>query len=414
MDEKRDKEFFDKGAENFERYLDFSARHYLNQTRRLWAELPVTRSYDDFLRHLTKAELDTIRKTWDIKNASALKKNELIHVLAGLASDKLAGIAATFDQERFSLLKKLVRQGGILPVDDKIEDDAAYYRRKGILFTGLRQGEKVICLPVELILPAKELMSREVEATVQRNSEWIGLTHGLLYYYGVLGFARLKAVLEQFTSRPVDPLRCIAVLEDAMDYYRRIRYCSEGYCDELVENSQEIMEEQGKRPDIDYRSFSKNQLLKAGQENFIEWTPELRRFRQFLKEDYEISEEEVEELIIECVDIIRSDAPVQELFDYLETVLEFPSFESVKQITAVINPVMNSTCRWILRGHTPNQVAKTEQQYVSPLPAAPFAIQHQPGVVFDFATGKKVGRNDPCPCGSGKKYKRCCGRDATE
>ena len=24
--------------------------------------------------------------------------------------------------------------------------------------------------------------------------------------------------------------------------------------------------------------------------------------------------------------------------------------------------------------------------------------------------GKKVGRNDPCPCGSGKKYKNCCGR----
>lgn len=24
--------------------------------------------------------------------------------------------------------------------------------------------------------------------------------------------------------------------------------------------------------------------------------------------------------------------------------------------------------------------------------------------------GKKIGRNDPCPCGSGKKYKFCCGR----
>lgn len=24
--------------------------------------------------------------------------------------------------------------------------------------------------------------------------------------------------------------------------------------------------------------------------------------------------------------------------------------------------------------------------------------------------GKKVGRNEPCPCGSGKKYKQCCGR----
>jgi hypothetical protein len=26
------------------------------------------------------------------------------------------------------------------------------------------------------------------------------------------------------------------------------------------------------------------------------------------------------------------------------------------------------------------------------------------------AAGVKPGRNDPCPCGSGKKYKKCCGR----
>ena len=25
-------------------------------------------------------------------------------------------------------------------------------------------------------------------------------------------------------------------------------------------------------------------------------------------------------------------------------------------------------------------------------------------------TEKKVGRNEPCPCGSGKKYKKCCGK----
>ena len=25
---------------------------------------------------------------------------------------------------------------------------------------------------------------------------------------------------------------------------------------------------------------------------------------------------------------------------------------------------------------------------------------------------KKIGRNDPCPCGSGKKYKKCCGVNA--
>ena len=28
--------------------------------------------------------------------------------------------------------------------------------------------------------------------------------------------------------------------------------------------------------------------------------------------------------------------------------------------------------------------------------------------------GQKVGRNDPCPCGSGKKYKKCCGMHEDE
>ena len=29
--------------------------------------------------------------------------------------------------------------------------------------------------------------------------------------------------------------------------------------------------------------------------------------------------------------------------------------------------------------------------------------------IITVAKGVKVGRNDPCPCGSGKKYKNCCG-----
>ncbi|PIU29472.1 MAG: preprotein translocase subunit SecA [Candidatus Hydromicrobium americanum] len=36
--------------------------------------------------------------------------------------------------------------------------------------------------------------------------------------------------------------------------------------------------------------------------------------------------------------------------------------------------------------------------------AGSIALQTKP------VTAKKIGRNDPCPCGSGKKYKKCCGR----
>ncbi len=36
------------------------------------------------------------------------------------------------------------------------------------------------------------------------------------------------------------------------------------------------------------------------------------------------------------------------------------------------------------------------------------AVRNGPAPVK--SAGPKVGRNDPCPCGSGRKYKQCCGR----
>ncbi|WP_098438981.1 SEC-C metal-binding domain-containing protein [Bacillus sp. es.034] len=37
------------------------------------------------------------------------------------------------------------------------------------------------------------------------------------------------------------------------------------------------------------------------------------------------------------------------------------------------------------------------------------SLDEQPLLVTQpVQTGEKVGRKDPCPCGSGKKYKKCC------
>ena len=37
-------------------------------------------------------------------------------------------------------------------------------------------------------------------------------------------------------------------------------------------------------------------------------------------------------------------------------------------------------------------------------------LDRAPAVVPYVREGPKVGRNEPCPCGSGKKYKKCCGK----
>ena len=58
----------------------------------------------------------------------------------------------------------------------------------------------------------------------------------------------------------------------------------------------------------------------------------------------------------------------------------------------------NNTRTWENKGHTPQEISNI---LASKRPKEP--VIHQP---------KKVGPNQPCPCGSGKKYKKCCARIA--
>ena len=43
----------------------------------------------------------------------------------------------------------------------------------------------------------------------------------------------------------------------------------------------------------------------------------------------------------------------------------------------------------------------------------PEPTDHAPPIPI-VETAPKIGRNAPCPCGSGRKYKKCCGRPAAE
>jgi preprotein translocase subunit SecA len=49
------------------------------------------------------------------------------------------------------------------------------------------------------------------------------------------------------------------------------------------------------------------------------------------------------------------------------------------------------------------------KQTASPMAKVATASRGGTGKQAEKIDGKKVGRNDPCPCGSGKKYKHCCG-----
>ena len=67
--------------------------------------------------------------------------------------------------------------------------------------------------------------------------------------------------------------------------------------------------------------------------------------------------------------------------------------EDMKEALETLIRFLNETPKWILLGNSSEEIARQEE-----MARQPYVAQH------------KVGRNDPCPCGSGRKYKQCCGK----
>lgn len=82
--------------------------------------------------------------------------------------------------------------------------------------------------------------------------------------------------------------------------------------------------------------------------------------------------------------------------------------EGFDMFQGMIDSIQEDIVRYMMRV-TP-QAAQPEQQQEEPKNISTNRDEEQP--LQPVHIGEQVGRNDPCPCGSGKKYKKCCGRTA--
>jgi preprotein translocase subunit SecA len=82
--------------------------------------------------------------------------------------------------------------------------------------------------------------------------------------------------------------------------------------------------------------------------------------------------------------------------------------EGFEMFTELISSIKEETLQKIFRVQIarPEEVARFE-----PVRRQPMVMSHGAEAVQPVKReSKKVGRNDPCPCGSGKKFKKCHGR----
>ncbi|KAB2332336.1 hypothetical protein F7731_17110 [Cytobacillus depressus] len=383
---------------------DMKKKAKVKTDNRFWKELTIPVALNDSLNSLTMDELHAIRKHLNIKKASGLKKAGLIDLFQEKIPALLENVIMTFDKEQWELIQKIIKNGGHLKAPNLEEYQIKHFRACGFIFTGTVSGEKVLVIPTDLIEPLSSLKdSSKVKSIVTRNSEWIKLTHGLLYYYGTLSVPELIELLEKYTTDPFDSLEYLSIINQASTFYHEVRIDGHGFSNVRVFDPEKVKKEHSNRKSLDYYPFTKDQLLKAGEPGYVERNDSYQQFVSFLVQNYNINRNDADSIVEECVFAIKLGESPNDILKYLQSILEIDNLDTLQGFMGKVVHLMNNTREWFLKGYSPVELSQDINKGILPLATSN-------DNVIDFNSQRKVGRNDPCPCGSGKKFKKCCGR----
>ena len=269
---------------------------------------------------------------------------------------------------------------------------------------------------------------------------------GALNIYGLLTENELKMILK----------RCLDLTDDGSGVFEHVYQRSvmlllqEDFTDDgksfftspFVYDYEEILKTRKEHPDLKRpKHFSRDEIQRAGEMPVPSIpNPYEKQLMKMLKKDMGFDQQETYYNIF-LAWLWAQDrkvppvAIVQHIIDQSDKV---SGIDMLNQVTGVLMDYMNNTPRWGFYGRCPNDIAKDMEPMTAPprISLGPnarkmgYTQEQVQGMVDDlweermnpassadplnvlmpYIAPPKVGRNDPCPCGSGKKYKNCCGR----
>ena len=364
-----------------------------------------SRSLEECLQSLTKDDLHRIRRTLGVRNASTLKKQDLIKCLREQIVHQFTDSVGLLDLDRYHILHKVRDAGGVLSTYSLYEEkifDPYYFQDYGLLFH--MSAENVVYMPVEIKQQFSKIDQVWLRSRLRRNSEWITLTRGLLYYYGTLSVEELRSFIEKYTSQTLDYMEFRMVIQDFASYDEGITFSNYGFSHYMVDDPARICHEHEIRPTVQFRTFTKQEIMQAGRDDYIERNQAYRDVMSFLRQHWLLDAEEADMIVEELVYDIQLGSMPGDLIERLQNDIEPADMKQMQMLVDKLITLMNETRQWVLKGHSPKELRMQMHK-------TPESAEDMRGAeVYDFRTRKKVGRNDPCPCGSGKKFKKCCGR----
>ena len=367
-------------------------------------EVPTRRTLKNALATMTRQELDDIRYNVGLSGTSSMNKAELIEKLVPAIVEFSRTWFVSLLDEQYQAFRHLDAKKGISSEFRADESRLDSFQSLGLMVCGAYKGELAWYMPKEIMEKFRQLdQNQAFRKAVELNNDVFRVAAGLLFYYGVMDYDRLFAKVRQHLEISTEDLSFsdfMKVMFNGSCWQRNVRTSEHVayYC--TVMDPGKILEAQDKIG-VGFAKLSYGQVYDAGEEDYIEATNEYKGLAQFFMAAYKMDVLRAAEVVGQITILLQNGGEMKDILAYIEKLGEPENEKDMEALSPLLIGFHQSLRMWKLKGHTPTEIVTGK-------------LDPEGGEIISFEAARrkkaKVGRNDPCPCGSGKKYKNCCMR----
>ncbi len=344
----------------------------------------------ELIECLSKDEIYNIARNLGVAKISGLNKYKLAEKVIEEYKPLVEKRIELFEEERYKILKSYVDKKGVKKFDEIDEDEVekcAYFIQQGILYPTVKNEQSVFLMPKIVQNLVKDRNDIEYRRRLKLNTELVNIYRGMNKIYGVLKIEDAVSMLEKFKDN--NEINLLDLLREASYYYNEFREEKGYFINNEIDDYKEVLKDIEKEGIQEYASVSKDELISMSE---INWVYNSKAGKSFYKEftsmfsvDKDMTIAMMEDLALDVQELEPSEA-VDRMIELINIETEDVKFVASKMMNKFVKKIR----LWKLKGNSTNDAKST---------------------ALSENVNKVVGRNEPCPCGSGKKYKKCCGKN---
>lgn len=354
---------------------------------------------EDLLEAKTVKLLGTLARLFRLSGYRKMRKAEIISILLDRMSDldNLKKFLMYLSKPEWEFFKKAVKVDHLIDEKVRIDEYLTMYHM-GIIGVYNYYSHVYFIVPREIRHMYEELEKDGFPERKERCDLLNDFACAAINLYGVISQDDFVEIFNGYNDQNTD-------VDELFDALIRFVALNSGYVfwgeyivsDEFEEDDYEDVEYFVNTAAAIPRYLpERDEFLKYSDRFYVEKTPQLDKLRYYISRHISSDEDLTEDIVDGSYFLARREAETQEYFDFFkENDLSLDGSKK-KLLSTLIRDLSDNSRTWLNNGHTPAELRSFEGE-------RPDLPSGEPVLTV------KIGRNELCPCGSGKKYKKCCG-----